>query len=428
MLFYNQGGYIPSTDSWREGIPPFDSTEVTFMSYKTICETDADFLLYFKYLENDGFVFTYVKKENNIFKSFVNCNGKIFGPFDRVTGPYGYSPSKGEWTAYKDDLILEYSDNGNECKTTSTNGISVASKTKADIPFSVTANGKTTIPEEFYNPGTHVLRLCLKNKQCFVTDKKRYGPYYTILDSEYFDEEHFHFTYRKRKYSKRWYYNCNGKEIGPFFNPGGHLHCDKHHRLILNELGDGNFIFINGEKIKCFDAPYRYCKIYNYNGHEIIIGEDTDRNVYFKRDEIESEFSAGIVLPLDNGDVVYSKKENDTETWFYNDIPISISVRGKDSKIYNSIIKYTRTDSKESPNISYFMLKGKEYNGIVLESFCKGYIIWLENGSILSAPYNFTLVHPRFEHNCFYANDNYEQERTGNFLRLFYTHRLAGRD
>ena len=162
--------------------------------------------------------------------------------------------------------------------------------------------------------------------------------------------------------------------------------------------------------------------------NKIIIGEDTDRNVYFKRDEIESEFSAGIVLPLDNGDVVYSKKENDTETWFYNDIPISISVRGKDSKIYNSIIKYTRTDSKESPNISYFMLKGKEYNGIVLESFCKGYIIWLENGSILSAPYNFTLVHPRFEHNCFYANDNYEQERTGNFLRLFYTHRLAGRD
>lgn len=66
------------------------------MIYKTICKTDADFLLCFRYLENDGFVFTYVKKENNNLRIFVNCNGKIFGPFDRVTGPYGWPGPKDE--------------------------------------------------------------------------------------------------------------------------------------------------------------------------------------------------------------------------------------------------------------------------------------------------------------------------------------------
>ena len=399
------------------------------MIYKTICKTDADFLLCFRYLENDGFVFTYVKKENNNLRIFVNCNGKIFGPFDRVTGPYGWpGPKDGSWIAYRDGLILEYSDNGNICETrNSSKGSDTLSQNKTTSPFSFPAKRKTNIGKDFYNPETHVLKTYRKNRQYFVTDKNRYGAYYKIVDSEYFDENHFHFTYRKRKNSKRLYYNYNGKEIGPFYNCHGNLHYYKQKRLILDNL-DGNYIFINGDKNKIFNAPYKYCEYHNTNGHEIITGIDSDRNTHFKRDGIEAEISAGIVYPLDNGDVVYSKKENDTETWFYNDTPISITVEGIDSKIYNSIITYKRSDSKGSPNISYFMLEGREYNGEVLESFCKGFIIWLQNGRILSAPYNFLLFHPHFDHNCFYANHMYDQQRAGNFLRLFNTQCLAGRD
>jgi hypothetical protein len=407
------------------------------MTYKTICQTDADFLLEFSQLENNGFAFKYAKWKDNILHQYVNCNGKVFGPYEDLSSIY-VSSGKAEWTVFQSNIILENSDNGNKCETKKLKKskkkkrMEVLTQDEIDKLLTAIAEGEANSPEEEYDEKTHILKLNRKKQEFFVVGKKRYGPYHQIHRSEYLDEEHFHFTYRKRKNSKGWFYNCNGKELGPF-NSSNYMNIryDEQNRAILDDFNECNYVYVDGEKIQCFDALCNRCSVYNYNGHEIFTGVSSDESVhYFKRDGIDSKIKARSIQAFDNGDIVYSKIENDTETWFYNDIPISVTVKGHSSEIKNSIITYKRKEYHNLSDIPFFMMEGKEYNGESITEYNRDSIdedslgfVWLQNGKILFFPQEFSNY--SFER---FRDGTYYKQLQGNFLRLFYTHRLAGRD
>ena len=393
------------------------------MSYKTICETDADILINFKLLNKDGFAFVYAKKEDGILQQFVNCNGKIFGPFAKVDD-FFENAGETSWTAYKGDSILKYFEDGKKCKIeTPPEKRSYISQEEIDNLLSAVSTKEAELPEEVYDEEYHTLKIPRKNQEFFITEKKKYGPYYGIFAVLYQDDEHFQFTYKKRQNSNNWYYNYNGKEIGPFrWDSDAYLNIDydEKNRAVLDLFYKGNFLYINGEKIKCFDAPYSYCLLWDNGGHEIFSGRDDNDNYHLKRDGIEPDFSIDEFHILPNGDIVYSKIENETETWFYNDTPISITVNGRRSSIQNSTIEYRRNLYKDGPCVPYFMKQGKEYNGLFHEYNCSRYAIWLQDGKILSKIQSGSPYGGLYDH--------HDTIRNGNFLRLYYTNTLAGRD
>lgn len=199
---------------------------------------------------------------------------------------------------------------------------------------------------------------------------------------------------------------------------------DSQNRAIVDELGHYNFILVDGEKIKCFNKKYTYCKIVEKNGHQIIIGQESNGLTHFKRDGILQDCAVNSIHKLDNGDVAYSKIQDDTETWFYNDKQISVPIKGYASGIYDSIITYRRKDCKDLSFIPYFMKNGKEYNGFPIEGL-KGGFVFLDGGKVqfLSwcVPKPWDLDSP----NPFEAYNIYQD---GMFMRLYYTNQLAGRD
>lgn len=77
---------------------PMENTSV-------ICKTDAEILLDYVQLKDSGFVFSYAKKEDGIFQKYVNCNGRVYGPYDSVSlSSYGIESA--EWTACKGELNM----------------------------------------------------------------------------------------------------------------------------------------------------------------------------------------------------------------------------------------------------------------------------------------------------------------------------------
>ena len=80
---------------------------------KIICKTDAEVLLDFVQLKDSGFAFSYEKTEDGISQKYVNCNGKVFGPYDSVNLS-SHSIKSAEWAAYKGEFELSFKDNGKE--------------------------------------------------------------------------------------------------------------------------------------------------------------------------------------------------------------------------------------------------------------------------------------------------------------------------
>ena len=120
--------------------------------------------------------------------------------------------------------------------------------------------------------------------------------------------------------------------------------------------------------------------------------------------------------------MVYSKIQDDTETWFYNDKQISVSINGYSSEIFDSIIAYKRKEYKDFPSILYFMKNGKEYNGMYNPR--SGFVL-LDEGAIQFLPWEIPDVY-RLEMPDPLAD--YEREKEGMYLRFFNTGQLAGRD
>lgn len=393
---------------------------------KVICETDADILLEFVQLKDSGFLFKYEKTENGLTQNYVNCNGSVYGPFDSVYLESNHT-DEGEWTAYEGEFELKFEHNGKACKKEKMEkieggkkgGNEVLSQDEIDQLLTAIAEGEANAPEEEYYEKTHVLRLNRKHQEFFVTDKKKYGPYYAIENAQYKNEENFQFICHKRKDFKNWYYNFNGKEIGPF--QGSHLNCyyDAQNRAIVDNLGNYNFILVDGKKVKCFSGKYHYCNIYEENGHKIVVGSDSNDQLHFKRDGVLQDFEVRSVCGLDSGDVVYCRKLADREVWFYNDQQISIPVNGYDSTIYETLLSYKRN------GIHYFSLRNSEYNGMLIDEFDIGFV-YLENLAIRFLPWDILTFHRVLEESI--SNERYKRYREGNYLSLYNTNRLAGRD
>ena len=383
---------------------------------KIICKTDAEILLDFVQLKDSGFAFSYAKTEDGISQKYVNCNGRVFGPYDSVN-LFSHGITSLDWSAYKGEFELSFKNNGKEFKTEKKKedgSPGVFTQEEIDLLLTAIAEGEASAPDEKYNEETHVLKLNKKNQEFFITDNKKYGPYYSICYAQYQKEDCFQFIYRKRKKSKNWYYNMNGKETGPFHGSYAHCYFDEQNRAIVDLL-PYNFILINGEKVKCFREKYCRCMVSEKNGHTIVIGEDTDGRIHFKYDGILQDYPVKNIHVLDNGDVVYSKIQGKSETWFYNDKQISVPVNGVSSEIYDSLISYKRND------ISYFTLKNTEYNGMSIYDIDEGFV-FLENHSICFIPW---LV-PNYR--SIADVKDYNRAREGNYIYLYNTNRLAGRD
>lgn len=173
---------------------------------KLICKTNAEMVLHYAPLKKNGFVFHYVKKWQDCFQHFINCNGEIFGTFLFVYTFY-VENGKATWTAFQTDLTLEYSDNGKNCLSIHKNV-----KEYLDEKWQQTLKKwhffledmhrdyeqiREKRPEEIYNEQTHVLEYPHKKQEYFVTGKKKFGPYLQIYQAYYLDEEHFQFSYVK---------------------------------------------------------------------------------------------------------------------------------------------------------------------------------------------------------------------------------------
>ena len=388
-----------------------------------ICKTDAEILIDFITLKDSGFVFHYAKKEAGVFQQYINCNGKVFGPYEKVMLSVDFD-GIARWSVWQGDFIFEYENNGKECVTIKTDKENNKPITQEEIDrllSGVDLDEDFTKPKKVYDKRTHILYLNRK-KQYFVVGKKKYGPYKSIHFPCYLKKNCFHFIFSKRNFSDNWYYNFNGKEIGPFSGDYGNCFFDGQGRAVVDELKNYNFILRDGKKIKCFNEKYHCCRIIEENGHQIIIGEEPDEKLHFKRDGIQQDFPVRKVRCLDNGDVVYSKIQDDTETWFYNDKQISVSINGYSSEIFDSIIAYKRKEYKDFPSILYFMKNGKEYNGMYNPR--SGFVL-LDEGAIQFLPWEIPDVY-RFEMPDPLAD--YEREKEGMYLRFFNTGQLAGRD
>ena len=394
---------------------------------KVITSTDADFLLHFEDLDTNGFAFSYVKVEDGIYRYYVNCNNQIFGPFDEVS--LSSCQNKAEWEAMRGGERLNYTEDGNECEIADpANDKSFITQEEIDdLLCAISIYDK----KEDYNAVSHVLTVYPSQKRYFVTDKKKYGPYGYIWNAGYKDEEHFQFIYKKKKKSGVFYYNLNGKEIGPFKGGIGEIpliSVDSQNRNFLHLFRHQNFILVEGEKKKCFKKPHVNCSLHENGGHTIITGRDSNGNFGFIRDGFEVDFATNTVHDMPNGDVVYSRIGEDpqthkeTETWFYNDKQISVTVRGGSSRIYGTIISYVvkeeKTGTSKAAMLPFFMTNGIEYNGIPLEYSLKEHgFIFLENGQIKFFPWSVPVECKEFR-----------PALEGNYLTLYYTNQLAGRD
>ena len=76
------------------------------------------------------------------------------------------------------------------------------------------------------------------------------------------------------------------------------------------------------------------------------------------------------------------------------------------------------------------MMEGKEYNGASITEYNRDSMdedvlgfVWLQNGKILFLPQEF----PNYSYEGF-RDGTYYKQLQGNYLCLYNTHRLAGRD
>ena len=391
---------------------------------RVICKTDAEILMNFLALKDGGFAFEYLKKVDGCYLRFVNCNGVVFGPYEYV---YLSMDSDGTayWNGETGNTRYDYRNNGKEYTTREIKekrGKEIFSQAEIDQLLTAISEGGTDQPDEEYDEESHTLRLNKKKKEFFVTEKKKYGPYSFIYSPVYKDEENFQFIYKKRRNYDNWYYNLNGKDIGPFHGTHNLCRYDEQGRAVVDSLEKYNFILIDGKAVKCFDEDFCSCTINENNGHTIILGRDKYWFWHCKRDGVLQDFKARSILYTESGDIVYCKVEESTETWFFDDKQISVPVNGFDSEIYDTIITYGRRVVDEYPYVHYFMLKGTEYNGMPVEENAEGFV-FLQNGEIKFFPWFVTKSwflkkterYPR-----------YIKYREGNFLRLYYNNELAG--
>ena len=364
---------------------------------KLLCKTDADYLLETVFLNDGKICYNYAKKDRNEINKYVCNDGKVFGPYkysslNKSRCNELLTAQTVSWSASDKDGFFEWTECGIKKKE-------IKLKTLSDELLAVCYKNSELDDEEKddpddqkeeYDEKTRVLKVGREGKGYFVTEGKKYGPYYEIIKTAYLDDAHFQFSYTKKKNSRVWFYNLNGEEkwmFGRDTNASDSLKYDKKGRAIVEWFWYQKYILIDGEKVDFFGGRCHNCRIEEKGGQQIIVGMETTLNYRFICGGVEHPFSVRSVFLLDDGSLVYCQIQGETETWFCNHKPISVCVHGQESSIVNGAVTYKRRIDKHTV-VPYFMLCGIERNGLAVEKPQKGFV-YLDGHALYFTPYDF---------------------------------------
>lgn len=338
---------------------------------KKLCRTNATAILKFFYFKDDTFAFFYEIRKNGLVKYYVNCNKKVYGPYEKVGKSDNPDIADLKGKSYK-TFAWEGVINGEEY-------IFIGGKKcgKKEIPTwedTMALLGKICeeiaeiTPDEEYDEKEHVLRNNKEHLDWFVTPSEKLGPYHQIQRTAYKDESHFQFVYYKSKGDKHFYYNLDGKEYGPFLGREP-IHCqlfyDRKGRAIINNLPE-KYILIDGEKTDFFEGK---CINLSYSeepfGYELLTGDNytsVGSEIVYNGIHIHPD---GDVKFLKDGSIAYVRKPlYEKSAWFVKkgDEEIKVSARfdGDQARIVGNALFYLRG------GVPYLMLEGREYNGFAL--------------------------------------------------------------
>lgn len=363
---------------------------------KKLCRTNATAILKFFYFKDDTFAFFYEIRKNGLVKYYVNCNKKVYGPYEKVGKSHDPEIADFKGKSYK-TFAWECVINDEEYifiggKNCGKKKIPTWEDTMASLDKMCEEIAEIT-PDEEYDEKEHVLRNNKEHLDWFVTPSEKLGPYYQIQRTAYKDESHFQFLYYKSKVDKHLYYNLDGKEYGPFlgWEPiHGQLFYDRKGRAIINNLPE-KYILIDGEKTDFFEGK---CINLSYSdepfGYELLSGDNFvngDREIVYNGTHIHPD---GGVKLLKDGSIAYVLHPLfEKNAWFVKkgekEIQVSSWFDGKDSRIVGNALCYNRG------GVPYLMLEGREYNGFALthdihvfesETNGKTGYVYLKKGSV----------------------------------------------
>lgn len=409
---------------------------------KKLCRTNATAILEF-YLFKDGtFAFIYEVRKNGFVKYYINCNKKVYGPYEKVQkcSQLDYEDLKGksantfawEGVINGEEYIFVGGKNCGKRKIPSWNELMADLKKMADEIDEITS-------DEEYDEEEHVLRNNKEHLDWFVTPTEKLGPYFQIQRTAYKDESHFQFVYYKTKEDKQFYYNLNGKEYGPFlgWEP---VHCqlfyDSKGRAIINNLPE-KYILIDGEKTDFFEGK---CINLSYTdepfGYELLRGDNfinSDMEIIYNETHVHPD---GVFKILKDGSIAYVKQPLfEKNAWFVKkgeeEIQISSWFDGTRSCIVGNVLFYKRG------GVPYLMLEGREYNGFALThdihvfesaTYSKTGYVFVKKGCV-----NFLEVEDIYQSTtpitCYTKDSEYYENQCkeiDNIMKLVKEGRLAG--
>lgn len=374
--------------------------EVFGKGARFLCETDADYLLGAVFLNDGKICYNYAKKDGNKINQYVCNDGKVFGSYNysSLSKPRFdelFTAQTVSWSASDKNGFFEWSECGTKRKDISMRALAADLECICDKISELDEEEKASADDQIeeYNEDSRVLKVGREGKEYFVTEGKRYGPYYEIIKTAYLDDSHFQFSYTKKKDSRVWFYNLNGEEkwmFGRDPNASDSLKYDKKGRAIVEHFWDQKYILIDGQKIDFFGGRCHDCRIEEKGGQEIIVGMEKTFAHRFICGGVEHPFSVRNVFLLNDGSLVYCQIEGDTETWFCDYKPISVCVYGEDSSIVNDAVTYKRRIGKQT-RVPYFTVDGMERNGFAVEKPQKGFV-YLDGCSLYFAPYDFACL------------------------------------
>lgn len=409
---------------------------------KKLCRTNATAILKFFCFKDDTFAFFYEVRKNGRVKYYVNCNKKVYGPYEKVGKSDNPDISDLKGKSYK-TFAWEGVINGEEYifiggKSCGKKKIPTWEDTMALLDKICEKIAEIT-PDEEYDEKEHVLRNNKEHLDWFVTPSEKLGPYHQIQRTAYKDESHFQFVYYKSKGDKHFYYNLDGKEYGPFLGREP-IHCqlfyDRKGRAIINNLPE-KYILIDGEKTDFFEGK---CINLSYSeepfGYEFLSGNNFvngGREIVYNGTHIHPD---GNVKLLKDGSIAYVLHPLfEKNAWFVKkgeeEIQVSSWFDGKDSRIVGNALFYNRG------GVPYLMLEGREYNGFALthdihvfesETNGKTGYVYVKKGSVYFLEVED--IHQSITPITCYAKDSeyYENQckEIDNIMKLVKEKRMAG--
>ncbi len=297
---------------------------------KKICRTDATAILKFYSFEDGTFAFFYEVRKNGLIKYFVNCNGKVFGPYEEVdesqdeeyNGEAGKTFREFLWTGKIDGENYVFK-NGKKIKKEETVSSEKVHKILDKICEDIKEYEKS-LPDEEYDEKTHILEDRVNKCEWFVTPKEKFGPYHKISQTAYKDENHFQFIYKKERDDDFSFYNLNGNDCKKLYDPTcfAQLFYDSRGRAFVTNLYE-KYILIDGEENYPLGTE---CLMINYCEKN---GSGYENKAY------------------------WSASNGGKET------RISAVVHGEKPKIFGHIVQF------EKCGLSYLKIEGREYPGMV---------------------------------------------------------------